>query len=176
MAGFPRCSVCRVTIQPGEQVVFNADGRAHHVRCPEVVCPVCSREIIPSTPIRRDGEELVHGNCWVRRYRQRIGVSAPSDNGRADSVRSRLTAGALPSADPTKVYGGTSDGAICLGCTRPILAGQIEYELQFASAVVFRLHRACYLLWDDERRTARPEISGGSAASSWALRFDHDIA
>jgi hypothetical protein len=155
---------------------FSPDGRAHHVECPPVVCPVCSRTIAPNTPIRRDGEDLVHGNCWIRRYRQRIGVSAPSDGGRIEIVRGRLAAGVLPSAEPTKAWGGISTGSVCLGCASSILAGQIEYEVQFANAVQVRMHRSCYLVWEQERGAVRREISGGSSAASWTLLFDQGIA
>jgi hypothetical protein len=68
-AEFPRCVRCRVTIQAGTSVVFRPDGRVEHDGCPEVVCPVCSRTISPGSPIRRDGEQMLHGNCWVKRYR-----------------------------------------------------------------------------------------------------------
>jgi hypothetical protein len=61
--------ICRVAVEPGENVVFQQDGRVGHVECPEVVCPVCSRPVKPDDPIRRDGKALVHGNCWARRVR-----------------------------------------------------------------------------------------------------------
>jgi hypothetical protein len=69
MAEFPRCALCRVTIQAGTSVVFREDGRVAHVDCPEVVCPVCTRHISPGDPIRRDGDTLLHGNCWLKRHR-----------------------------------------------------------------------------------------------------------
>lgn len=69
MAEFPRCARCRVTIEPGQNVVFRSDGRVAHVDCPEVVCSVCTRKISPGDPIRRNGEEMLHGNCWVKRRR-----------------------------------------------------------------------------------------------------------
>ena len=66
----PRCAVCRVTIQIGQSVVFREDGRVNHSVCLPVICPVCDHSIAPHEPIRRDGEQMMHGNCWVRRYRQ----------------------------------------------------------------------------------------------------------
>jgi hypothetical protein len=65
----PRCATCRVTIRPGQNVVFRPDGRVAHVECPEVLCPVCLRGVRPADPIRRDGDNLLHGNCWVKRLR-----------------------------------------------------------------------------------------------------------
>jgi hypothetical protein len=69
MAELPRCASCRVTIQPGENVTFRTDSRVSHVECPEVVCPVCTRQILPSDPIRRNEAAMLHGNCWVKRHR-----------------------------------------------------------------------------------------------------------
>lgn len=75
MAELPRCASCRVTIEPGENVTFRTDGRVSHVECPEVTCPVCARKILPGDPIRRNGEEMLHGNCWVKRQRAMAGGS-----------------------------------------------------------------------------------------------------
>jgi hypothetical protein len=58
-----------VDIQPGQNVVFRTDGRVQHFECPEVVCPICRRAIRPTEPIRRDRDNLVHGNCWLKRLR-----------------------------------------------------------------------------------------------------------
>jgi len=68
-AELPTCAVCRTRIQPGQNVVFRPDGRVHHAECPKVICPVCNGVVAPGQPIRRDGENLVHGNCWVRQFR-----------------------------------------------------------------------------------------------------------
>ncbi len=76
MAELPRCASCRVTIEPGENVMFRTDGRVSHVECREVVCPVCARNIRPGEPIRRNGDEMLHGNCWVKRQRAMAGGSA----------------------------------------------------------------------------------------------------
>lgn len=88
---------------------------------------------------------------------------------RIGTVRARLASAALPSAEATKVVGRTSMGAVCSGCADRILAGQIEYELEFANALRFRLHRSCYLIWEQERGRARREINGSSAVSPWTL-------
>jgi len=172
MVEFPRCAVCRTSIEPGQHVVFRLDGRARHLACPEVLCAVCARPVLPQEPIRREGLALVHGNCWLRRERQRLDVSTPPDADLLQVLRARLAVGALPSSDPTRVAGGTSPGAVCAGCTGRIMAGQVAYELEFANTVSFRLHRACYLLWDHERTSAPREIRGGSDASVWTFSVD----
>lgn len=157
-------------------MVFSEDGRVHHLRCPKVSCPVCSYEIQPSTPIRREGELLFHGVCWERRERQRLAVAA-SDNGRrAELVRARIAARVLPSWEPNTMRGRSSAGSHCSGCDTPISAGQVEYELVFANAAVLRLHRACYLIWQEERGSVKRAIGGSSATSPWTLLFDESIA
>jgi hypothetical protein len=65
----PTCALCRLRVQPGQNVVFRPDGRVHHAECPKVICPVCAGEIPPGQPIRRDGEQLLHANCWIKRFR-----------------------------------------------------------------------------------------------------------
>ena len=37
----------------GQNVVFRLDGRVAHVECPEVVCPVCTRQILPGAQAGR---------------------------------------------------------------------------------------------------------------------------
>jgi hypothetical protein len=71
-AEMPRCALCRTNVQVGQPVTFRADGRVQHTECPKVICPVCSGVIEPDQPIRRDGEQLLHGNCWMRRLRNSI--------------------------------------------------------------------------------------------------------
>ncbi|HET7343110.1 MAG TPA: hypothetical protein VFL90_16715 [Methylomirabilota bacterium] len=66
----PRCVNCRLSVAVGENVVFRRDGRVEHASCPKVLCPVCLREVAPRTPIRRDGNDLLHPACWARRYRE----------------------------------------------------------------------------------------------------------
>lgn len=78
MAELPRCAMCRVTIEAGQNVRFRTDGRVAHVDCPEVTCPVCTRRIFPGDPIRRHGEEMLHGNCWLKRHRAMAGGSGDS--------------------------------------------------------------------------------------------------
>jgi len=78
MVELPRCAVCRVAIEAGQNVQFRTDGRVAHVDCPEVTCPVCTRKILPGDPIRRNREEMLHGNCWLKRHRALAGGSGES--------------------------------------------------------------------------------------------------
>jgi hypothetical protein len=160
-ADLPRCVVCRVVVKPNENVVFRPDGRVQHVACPEVVCPVCAGAIRPSDPIRRDGQLLLHGNCWLRRLR----VAARNGNGdRAATIVSlpgkildKLQAGLLPDHLPEKMGSGFGGGHACDACDEPVLAAQTEYTYELRDARVLRLHIGCAGLWQAEllRRGAR---------------------
>jgi len=160
-AQLPHCAVCRVTIKPAENVVFRPDGRVQHTACPEVICPICSRVIMPDDPIRRDGEAPVHGNCWAQRVRA---ASASDGNARrAAVIREKLRAGALPPDAPTKTWGGYGSGQLCDGCGERIAIGAPEYEVDFSHSVTLRFHQGCFVFWQEERVTSRG--GGGSAAA-----------
>ena len=77
MTEFPRCAVCRVTVEVGQRVVFREDGRVTHSECPPLSCPLCQRPIESWQPIRRNPEgQPVHGNCWTAlSRRQEKGIS-----------------------------------------------------------------------------------------------------
>ena len=72
----------------------------------------------------------------------------------AEMVRHKLDIELLPRADPVKLWAGYGSGEACAACEQTILKAQIEYELQYASAV-FRLHAGCHGLWEAERRRRR---------------------
>ena len=72
-AELPTCAVCRTRVQVGQNVLFRPDGRVHHAECPKVTCPVCTGLVAPGQPIRRDGEQIIHANCWMRRLRTSMG-------------------------------------------------------------------------------------------------------
>jgi len=93
----------------------------------------------------------VHGNCWMRRFRQASGVGAMPAAELGDVVRARLAARSVPWAAPSRVRESVSQGGACVGCGGRIALGVIEYEVQFAEALTVRFHRACYVLWDKER-------------------------
>lgn len=169
----PRCAECRTTIELGQNVTFRADGRVQHVGCPEVLCPVCSLPILPREPIRRDGEAMLHGNCWMRRARAAEREARQPD--RVAIIRAKLAAGTLPGAAPLKTWGGPSSGRLCDGCGDGIALGGMEYEVDFTEAATIRLHRGCFDIWEVERGNGH-HISGGSAASPWTVFFDLGVA
>jgi hypothetical protein len=157
-AELPHCALCRVSIKPAQNVVFRGDGRVQHVACPEVVCPVCSRPIAPDDPIRRDGETLVHGNCWMRRVQlaraaARGGGTSDGHAQRAAVICARLLARTLPPDKPTKTWGGYGSGQSCDACGERIPVGAPEYEVDFAQSVTLRFHPTCFSLWQKARET-----------------------
>lgn len=169
--------MCRVTIEPGQTVQFRPDARAVHAECPTVVCPVCSNAVLPNTPIRRDGEAILHSNCWMRRHRRAIAQRPVEAH-----IRAQVVAARLPSLEATRVWAAPGHGAVCQACQQLIQAAEAEYEVDFANAVTVRMHRECYLAWhgstgdnsgiDSPGRTIR----GGCAASPWTVVFHDRVA
>ena len=66
-----------------------------------------------------------------------------------DRIRDRLDVGDLPREHPKTVTGGYGFGNACTGCGDPIRGGQVAYEFDVA-AQTYRLHAACYGLWEGE--------------------------
>ena len=163
-AALPRCAVCRVAVQPGQNVVFRTDGRVAHVGCPELVCPVCSRPVAPEEPIRHDGDELVHGNCWMKRGIAKPPVKLmPSERDSILSiVRAKLVTGTLPRGEIQKVWVGLGTGRQCSACDRPITPAEIEHEADLVAGSTLRLHRSCLGVWEAEVSRYGREIGGGS--------------
>jgi hypothetical protein len=158
-ADLPRCASCRVSIKPGQNVVFRPDRRVQHVGCPEVVWPICSRLIRPSDPIRRDGEALLHGNCWMRRYRAATNPPVKvkrEPNGITSVVRTKLKAGQLPRIEAKQVLGGRGSGLPCSGCDHAITQLEVEHEIDLNGSTL-RFHRTQGLV-EPQRLAADPAL------------------
>lgn len=78
-------------------------------------------------------------------------------------ARELISTGLLPGAAPHAMFGGFGSGAVCALCGTPILAAEVEYELEYRAVGVasdpsprrlIRFHLACHAIWDYER--ARP--------------------
>jgi len=175
MIELPRCAMCRVTIEPGQTVQFRSDGRTVHAECPKVVCPVCAGVVLPSTPIRRDGEAILHSNCWMRRHRRAI-AQRPID----EHIRQEVVAGRLPTLEATRVWAAPGHGALCQACQKLIQTVEAEYEVDFANAVTVRMHRECYVAWrsiaGDKADNPERTIRGGCGASPWTVVFHEQVA
>jgi len=180
MADFPRCASCRVSIEPGQNVVFRPDGRVQHDVCAEVICPACARPIKPHEPIRRDGDGLVHSNCWLRLQRgpgkPAVKIAPAPPDGIVLLIRSKLAAGTLPRVDAAKLWAGPGRGDACAGCDQPITRAEIEHEVDVPARGALRFHRNCLGIWQAQVARDGHEIRGGSAASPWTLLFDLEIA
>jgi hypothetical protein len=70
-----------------------------------------------------------------------------------DSIRAKLDAGLLPRDTPVKLWAAYGSGQPCSACEEPILARQIEYELEYPEhqAPVVRFHAGCHGVWEAER-------------------------
>jgi len=76
----------------------------------------------------------------------------PFPPGLADTIRTKLDVGALPTALPEKMYAGYGRGHPCVACGEPIRPAQVEYEMDYGGDRIFRLHLGCAGLWEAECR------------------------
>jgi hypothetical protein len=160
-AELPRCAVCRVTIEPGQNAAFRPDGRVHHEICPGVTCLVCGRAIAPHEPIRRDKDGLVHSSCWMRRRRAATAalVSSMSATDRVLAViRTKLSTGALPRLMAEKLWAGRSAGRTCDACDQRIKTSETELAVDLPGGPTLALHRECFGIWQSEVARQHPTL------------------
>ena len=163
----PHCARCRVSIAAGQNVVFRDDGRVQHVQCPTVSCPSCQRPILLGQPMRRSGDELLHGSCWIKRRRAAL-ASAPVEP--ITMILAKLKLGALPRLAASKTWVGPGTSRPCSGCDARIPPREMEDEVDVEGQTL-RFHRDCFAIWQREVAQGR-RVSGGSASSSWRVLFD----
>jgi hypothetical protein len=70
-------------------------------------------------------------------------------------VRRMLETAEIPCDDPATIWAGKGTGERCIACTRPIAGTDVEYEVEL-SATIYRLHRDCYVIWEEECAPAPP--------------------
>jgi hypothetical protein len=70
-------------------------------------------------------------------------------------VRRLLESQEITCDDPETVWAGNGTGERCIACSRPIAVTEVEYEVEL-SARTYRLHRACYVIWEEECEPAPP--------------------
>jgi hypothetical protein len=162
MPNFPRCAICRASIEAGDHVVFRPDGRVNHVQCDPVICAVCARPILPAHPIRRDGDALLHATCWLRRYRAQARaarLATEVDPLVVASIRGKIAAGVLPPppAPAPRIWAGHGRQGPCEGCEQTIDAASVEYEVDVGERTL-HFHRVCLLVWQQQT----PKIRGGN--------------
>jgi hypothetical protein len=75
-------------------------------------------------------------------------------------AKERMRSGELPMRGPSRSYAGMGSSLTCALCDTPILASEVECELEFGSpdapgAKVVHLHWLCESIWDEERLRLR---------------------
>ncbi|HXH84138.1 MAG TPA: hypothetical protein VNN07_14610 [Candidatus Tectomicrobia bacterium] len=65
-------------------------------------------------------------------------------------IRTMLETGALPCDEPAATWAGSGEGKRCVACTETIAPTEVEFEVDLASGITLRLHRACYAVWREE--------------------------
>ena len=164
---FPHCTRCRVTVAPGQNIVFREDGRVEHVQCPAVVCPACQRPILLGQSMRRSGGELLHGSCWIKRRRAALALVTDEPT---TMILAKLKLGVLPRLAITRTRVGPGTDRACSGCDVAILPSETQQEVE-VDGTTLRFHRGCLEIWQREVARLRG-LSGGSAPSAWTLLLD----
>jgi hypothetical protein len=77
------------------------------------------------------------------------------------TIERKLSAGFLPTHHPVKSWAGFGTGASCDGCDQPILATEVEHELDFAESATRRFHATCEAIWRALVDGAGPAVAGG---------------
>jgi hypothetical protein len=75
-------------------------------------------------------------------------------------AKDRIRSGELPTHDPSMSYAGKGTSVTCALCDAPILASEIEYELEFAGPdaperKIMHFHSSCESIWNEERLRLR---------------------
>jgi hypothetical protein len=78
------------------------------------------------------------------------------------TIERKLAAGLLPRHHPVKSWAGLGTGHACDGCDQPILATEVEHELDFAEAVTRRFHATCEAIWRALVSQTGPAAAGGA--------------
>lgn len=96
---------------------------------------------------------------------------------RASVIRAKLAAGTLPTTRPSQVWASESRGGEdCDGCDQMIRAGEIEHEVNMAEQGVFRFHRSCFDVWQQQRAAhldESPVPAPGIAEALWQFLESH---
>jgi len=91
-------------------------------------------------------------------------------------ARECLESGRLPNRSPDRLYGGKGTGAECVICCEPVVADQVEFEVEFdrngphSGVDKYRAHLACLSAWELERRK-KPGGDEGLASVDPVLKW-----
>ena len=75
-------------------------------------------------------------------------------NGLRQLIRQRLQAGLLPRDHTIELWHGPGLGQTCDGCSRTITPADRLSLVCADDWKVMRLHEGCFVVWDEERRSA----------------------
>jgi hypothetical protein len=84
-----------------------------------------------------------------RHQNPEVSMAGSSDDPLLDTVRTRLTSGALFLMD-RKGRAGRGSGKHCAVCDVPVTTHEIEYEVARGSYAAVFAHLRCYLVWRQE--------------------------
>jgi hypothetical protein len=69
-------------------------------------------------------------------------------------IRAKLHAGLLPRRPPARIWSGRGTGARCAGCDQPIVAADVEIEIEVPPGSPLFFHRRCEAAWSAQRDSA----------------------
>jgi hypothetical protein len=80
-----------------------------------------------------------------------------------DCICTKISSGLLPSQPPRKSWAGFGSGQLCDVCDQPILASEIEHEVDFENYPPHRFHATCLKIWTVVvAQTTQPATSEGA--------------
>jgi hypothetical protein len=83
------------------------------------------------------------------------GVTTVDETSIRARIRRMVESAEIPCDDPETIWAGKGTGERCVACARPIAGTEIEYEVELA-AQTYRLHRACFVIWEEECEPVPP--------------------
>jgi hypothetical protein len=72
------------------------------------------------------------------------------------TIKTKLSAGRLPSIAPLKTWAGNGTGLSCDACDEPIPSSAFEHEWDFENGSTLRLHAGCAAILHVERARLMP--------------------
>ena len=105
--------------------------------------------------IERSQRQILWSRVMTRCKISRIRGSSDDPSVVLARLRVLIEAEMLPRKPPATAFAGpTHDGHACIGCGGKLVRGEIEYELDIDSHVMY-LHRRCFDIWREfDRQSA----------------------
>jgi hypothetical protein len=90
---------------------------------------------------------------WSEPEQRPVLPACGDPRGRSERIADKLKRDRLPKREPAKLWAGFGNGRPCDGCDDPILAADVEHELDFPHGTTLGFHATCSLVW--QRMTGR---------------------